>query len=100
MIGVLADSMRCADELGRLVAVEDRHADVHEDDREALVRDGEQRGAPRVDLDDGVAQRREHRANGQTLARVVVDDQHAGRCRSVQQLERHHQFIHLCNTGS
>ena len=88
-----------ADELGRLVAVQDRHADVHEDDGEALLLDGEQGGAPGVDIDDGVAQGRQHRANGQALARVVVDDEHASRRRCVEQRQRHHQLIHLRGTG-
>ena len=95
MIGVRRRLDALPDELRRLVAVEDRHADVHEDHREALVLDGEQGGAAGVDLDDGVTQGRQHRADGQTLARVVVDHQHAGRRRSIEQPEGQHQLIHL-----
>ena len=67
-----------ADQLGGLVAVQRRHPDVHQDHREGLAQDGAQRRAARVGLDDGVAQRREHRPDREALGRVVVDDEDRG----------------------
>ena len=64
-----------ADQLRRLEAVQLGHPDVHQDQREGLVKRRLERGPPGLDLDDRVAERRQHRPQRDPLVGVVVDDQ-------------------------
>ena len=78
MIGVCSDSAALPDQPGRLVAV---HASASGRPSGSPRTSGAgRRAAPRarVGLDDGVAERREHRPDREALAGVVVDDEDGG----------------------
>ena len=67
------------DQPRRLIPIQGRHPDIHQDQGKPPAQDRAQRGASGVGLDDHMAQRREDRPNRQALALVVIDDQDRGR---------------------
>ena len=64
------------DEACGLVAVEARHAHVHEDGGEVFVQDAAQGLLPRERGDQALAERLEDRADRGEVRRLVIDDQH------------------------
>ena len=82
MIGVCSRLGALADQPGRLVAVQDRHPTSIRITAKLWLQRRRAAPPPRVGLDDRVAERREHRADREALAGVVVDDQDRGRRRA------------------
>ena len=62
------------DELGRLESIQSRHPDVHQDHRKCVAQHRAKRFTSRIDLDHGMTQRSEHRANRHPLGRIVINE--------------------------
>ena len=81
MIDVFWQRGCCADHRGQLVAVEIRHADVGQHDRDLVLQQRLERLAGRVGADQLLAELGEDGVVGEQLRRLIVDDEDLDRVR-------------------